>query len=200
MNKITNQQGFAVLELLLVAIIVLGLGGIGWYIVSANNKTKKQLDQTAQVNNSVPQTTKKATTQSSNFVFKELGVQITLPSSLKGLAYTARQINLQDGTTATGLDLTSDSYKDFLTSCKAPDMTVTFGVIDKRASTYPANPSPQNDDGALLKQFNGFYIEGQADQQSDPCGNDPTHQIAEPERSSLFNDLTTAFKTATLVQ
>jgi hypothetical protein len=40
-----NQKGFAVIELLLIAVGVLMIAGTGWYVISSKNKTDNLLDK-----------------------------------------------------------------------------------------------------------------------------------------------------------
>jgi hypothetical protein len=192
-----NQNGLAAVETVLFVIIFALIAGIGWYVVTQNKDSKDLSSETTKTSNSsVPP----ASTASNKFVFKEYGVQIAVPNSLKGLTYRAEQGTSITGKSTVFIYLTSDSFKSYLNTCKSTDSAAAFGGINKVAGTYPSNPTSENSEGALLKQFDGFYIEGSADQQSNPCGDDSYSQGVDKERSTLFTALSEAFKTATLVQ
>lgn len=197
MNKIRNQKGFAILELLLIAIIVLGLGGIGWYVINSNNKTKNQLDKLAKASDTATKSSKSSskpsTAASSELVFKELGVQMILPASLKGLTY-----NVDNGY----LYLADDAFIAALKKCsdyKSGEYGGGFTAIGKKSGQYPADPNPI-DDGALLKQFPDFYINfgvPNGNACSDLSQSDNLKIVADQERTNFIN----AFqKTGNLVQ
>lgn len=191
-----NQNGFGLVEALLI-IIAAGIVGFGGYYVWHNQHNKT---------NSKTATTTPATTNSPStgpaqqyLTIKEWGVQLAVPTAMKGLTYSAKAGTSITGEPTTFAYFTSDDFKAFLTSCGATDTSgsTDFAGANKVAGVYPSNPTPQNSDGALLKQFDGFYIEGSADQQSSPCSGS---QNVSAKRTELFNSLVSAFKTATLAQ
>jgi len=192
----TAQRGFTIVETLL-ALLVAAVIGFGGYYVWHNQHSKTTTTSPAKTVATNSQPTTSAKVASTFLAFKELGVQITVPETLKGLSYSAREGTSITGEPTTFIYLTSDAFKSFVTSCGGTDTAASFAGINKVTGTYPTNPTPQNSDGALLKQFSGFYIEGSADQQSTPC---TTDQDISTLRSSLFSDLATAFKTAALTQ
>lgn len=187
-STIQKQKGFAVIELVLFIVILVALGGIGWYVVSSNHKTQSQLDKLAQTSGS------SASTMKSKFVFKELGVQITLPNSLKGLTY--------DVDTTYGYNyLTSDQFKTALKDCGS-DTTLnnssgSFASLLKKSGEYPAEPTI--DDGQLLKQFQSFYI-GMGVPNGLGCDDTTKAEQLNKVAHDLQAAIAEAFKTATLVQ
>ncbi|MBI5906830.1 hypothetical protein HY857_02140 [Candidatus Saccharibacteria bacterium] len=195
-----NQKGFGVVELILIIVIVLGLGGIGWYVVNSNHKTQKQLDSLAKSSDTATKSssssTKSSSPTTSEFVFKEFGVKITLPDSLKGLTTDYKNGYLY---------LTADQYKKALRDCSSSDALDgsmgSFGSLLKKNGQYPSDPTI--DDGQLLKQFPDFYI-GIGLPNGAPC-EDPDKYPDESAHAyevgnSLAAALESAFKTTTLVQ
>src|SRR5207302_92659 len=95
--------------------------------------------------------TSSAQSKSDKFLFKELGVQITLSKALEGLSYSTHQFNSVDGTKQTALDLTTSGLQSlFKTTCDEykGDSYVIFASIGKKAGKYPANADINNVDGA----------------------------------------------------
>jgi hypothetical protein len=54
MIKVKNQQGFAVLESLLILVIIAIIGGIGWYAIHTKHQTDKILSQADKISQSTP--------------------------------------------------------------------------------------------------------------------------------------------------
>lgn len=148
MNKtISKQNGFAVVETILIFIIIGLLGFIGWYVYDTNHKTNATLDST---NKTLNQESVAKKASSSKFLFKELGVQMDQPGSLKGLNYTvdSSYLYLSDDNLMAALKKCSD-YKE--------GDTTSFTAISKVNGQYPSNPDYLTD-GNLLKQFPDFYV------------------------------------------
>jgi len=76
MNK--TQKGFAVLELILLLIIVLVIGGTGWYVIKSKNQTSQILDITDKTNLSTP--INKASDKSTNN-FNSLPFKYSYPAN-----------------------------------------------------------------------------------------------------------------------
>jgi type II secretory pathway pseudopilin PulG len=60
-----NQKGFSIIEAILILVIVGMIGGIGWYVWSAQNKVNQTLNKADSVSNSAPKVTTKAKTSTS---------------------------------------------------------------------------------------------------------------------------------------
>lgn len=71
---------------------------------------------------------------------------------------------------------------------------IYFATIGKDSGIYPQNPSPENSDGALLKQFSGFYITGATETQMLPCAGMTTSQ--QNQWKSTENKLVSTLDTA----
>ncbi len=194
------QRGFTIVEILLALLVVAALAFGGYYVWHTHQTTKP-------ANTSSNQTTKStaSTTKSSQFVFKELGVQITLPDSLKDLSYRVENLKNDQGGTSTVLYLATLSMGDANGQCYNQQKLYAntpggFGAIDKIDGQYsPSTAGPTQD--PPLKQFDKFYIEGSQPNGITTCSNpnvDPG--LAQSEAGKLFKALTEAFKTATLIQ
>ncbi len=111
---------------------------------------------------------------------------MTLPSTLKGLAYKEDNGYLY---------IVDDSFINGLKKCsdyKAGDTGGGFTAIGKKDGQYPTNPNPI-DDGALLKQFPDFYINygvPNGNACSDLSQSENLKKVSDNERN-VFND---AFK------
>jgi Tfp pilus assembly protein PilV len=199
----SRQSGFAVIEAVLIAIILGIIGFVGWYVMNSNNKTQQQLNSAVKESSATAAKSSKSSksssaTKSTMFVFKEFGVQITLPDSLKDLSYTAKQVDMGDGTTATSLFLNYPSLATAIDACNTTKgSTGNFAAIGKGSGQFPADPTP--DIGGLLKQFSGFYI-STSYPNGIPCGDDSKEASVVAAMQSLQKSLVEAFKTAALVQ
>jgi hypothetical protein len=189
----TEQKGFAALEGLLILVIIAIIGGTGWYVMKAKDNTDKTLSQTA---NSSAQKSNKAKTSNSRFDLKELGISIVLPPDLKDLTYDAQQITSVSGGKTTALYMSSASFKKVQQKCYGDSTSESFGAIGRAEGAYPADPTPMNSDGALIKQFDKFYISGSYPNGITGCtqpGVDPG--LAQSTAHDLLNSLTNAIKT-----
>jgi hypothetical protein len=198
----SNQNGFAVLELVLVIIIVLGLGGIGWYVVSANHKTTTQLDAAAKESASTPAVKKSSgapasTTSSNKFVFKEMGVEFDLPSDLKGMSYTVSHYSDGDAYGLTIASFTSANEQCY--GQKIDGSGPTFASISKGSGTFSQDQYPV---AQLLKQFDSSFVIVSYPNGITACdqpGVDP--QLLFSKAHELQTSFVSAFKdSATLVQ
>lgn len=145
-----------------------------------------------------------ATKKDNEFVFKELGVKITLPDALKGLSYKVESRKNNQGGTSTVLYLGSPSMSDAVEQCYNQKVDSNspgnFGAIDKLDGQYSPNTAGPTE-GPPLKQFDNFYIEGSQPNGITTCTNPKVDAgLAQHEAGKLFTELTEAFKTATLVQ
>lgn len=149
-----NQTGLAAVETVLFVIIFALIGFTGWYVVKQNKDSEKQANQTVQTSNSTPTKVGTATPQGTKFVFKELGVQITLPNDLKDIAYTKNTYS-NDPSYA----VYTPEFKDEASKC-SDDATANppgFAYVNKVNGIYKGNPVGEGANG-LLKQFDGFYF------------------------------------------
>src|SRR4051812_11527785 len=102
-----NQKGFGAVEGLLLLILLSILGFTGYYVYHTRNNTNSNYNNAAKSTSNTP-----ADTSVGKFVFKEFGVQIVLPDTLKNLYYT---ISNNDGQTS--LDLSTPKFDEALHKC-----------------------------------------------------------------------------------
>jgi hypothetical protein len=187
-----NQKGFGAVEGLLFLILLSILGFTGYYVYHSQKNTDSSYSNASKSNASTPVNS----TQTNNLKFKELGVQITLPSSLSNLSYS---LSSQAGTQY--LSLSTPQFVNALEECNpgSDNVGAAFVSLDKKSGVYPANPNVLNNDGSLLKQFNGFYIEAQY---PNGIGCSDTSKLGRLNDilSSSKKALSDAFKSATLIQ
>jgi len=150
----SNQRGFTFLEVILLVVIAIGVGGTGWYVVNSTHKTQTQHDKISKPPPETPKSGSSSPTSSTGkFVFKEIGVEITLPTGLSGLTYKTSN---SGGTVY--LNLTTPQFVTAVHNCNStiqdiPD--VPFASISKVAGQYNQanNPGVGN-----LKQFKDFWV------------------------------------------
>ncbi len=160
-NTLQNENGFTLIELLLSLVVIILIAFAGWYVYHRDHK--KALTNIA---------TK--TSSQTLFTFTNLGISFQLPGSLSGLSYTpGTYTSLTNDTTEPEAEVTIPSFRSLLESdCSPKHLNFTyFAIISKDTGVYPQNPTPENSDGALFKQFSGFYISGAAETQMLPCAN-----------------------------
>jgi len=196
--KSNFQLGIGSLETLLIIVILAIAGFAGWYVYESNKKANNSYSNASQVSNSQVASSK-SKPAATTFTFKEYGVKITLPDSLKGLSYTAKQIDNGDGTKSTDLFLNSPSLAKAMDDCSDSKVAHSgnFAALNKASGQFPAN-GPSEEVGSLLKQFDNFYISA-----SYPNGNycdvSDKEATVSAQAQALQKDLVNAFKTAQLV-
>lgn len=142
------QSGFGAIEALLILILLTVVGFTGYYVYHSQKNSNSSYNNAAQSSSSTP-----ATASSSNkFVFKELGIQMTLNDRLKGLRYRTDSGNLY---------ITDSTYDAAINKCSDSQQSNEIGggytAIGKTDGQYPADANPIQD-GILLKQFTNFYV------------------------------------------
>lgn len=166
------QKGFTVIETLLVLILLAILGFTGYYVYQTKSNTNSTYNSAAKSSQTPASSTNK-------FVFKELGVQIPLPDTLKGLTYNV------DSQSPSLYDVTSPMFKPTDAIC------TQFAQIYKVNGKYNAQANASfGKSETLLKQFNGFYV----------AENVPICALQSDSGRSSVTALEVAFKSASLVQ
>lgn len=105
-----NNEGFGVIEALLLLIIVGIIGGTGFYVYNANKSTSNGNENTIVKQDSKPEEPK--TTKDPNedyLVIKEWGVKIPLTNLLKSARY---EMHNKDGYAQLLVDIDGDSAKN----------------------------------------------------------------------------------------
>lgn len=183
-----SQHGFGVVELLCFIVMFSMVGLIGWYVINENMRSQETLDNIggAEVQTS---SAKPAAKAGDKFVFKELGVQITLPDELKDMTYTTEVLEHAEGK-PTILNLATPRFSELAAICWKDDPVgspYSFQIIQKKNNNDTFS-------GTKLKQFEGFYIGGN-ELPDFSCEQEPEF---EKLGQSLNKALNTAFETATL--
>ncbi len=168
-----NESGFGVVEIILVLVIVALIGAVGYLVYKNHSKTV--VTPVAATTTTKPATTSPAKTATlstatpvanANLIkLSELGVEITVPDSIKDLTYkvftyTGTSAALHDDSgkplATTQANMSTSSLLADNTSCTPASSPL--GILFKVDGTYPTNPTSDNAGGKLVKQFGGFYI------------------------------------------
>jgi hypothetical protein len=186
-----NQKGIATVEIVLFVIIFALIGFIGWYVMRQDKDNQALTDQTVSTSSNAPNA--KNTSSNSKFEFKEFGVQINLPSELKGLTYK------KDVDSSNNLILYMPEASKVYAKCnnEPAGTEVPFTSISKVDGKF--NESTAQTGADLLKQFDDFYITSASVTSGLVCGSEELQK----ERAALppYTDyLDSAFKTATKIQ
>ena len=149
-----GQNGFTVVETLLVLILFAIIGFTGYYVYHSQKNSNSSYNSAASSANSTVSSLPKASS-SGKFVFKEFGVEFDLPSGLKGLSY-----NVQHFTDGDGIYLTLPAFKEVNDKCygKTDGESAagpSFAAISKGSGTFDQSQAVE---AGLLKQFSGYYI------------------------------------------
>lgn len=151
-----TQKGFSAIIIVLIIAAIALVGVIIWRI--SVSKVAVPDDQSA----SAPVTTQP--TQSS-FKIEQLGIEMDLAKELQD------EIVLQSYTLSTTKATVAMSTK--LISSQAPACAAStnfgdaaLGALHKVDGQYPAEPTPMNTPGTLIKQFSNYYIAYSKPQQS----------------------------------
>lgn len=132
----------------------------------------------------------KSKSTDSIFKFSELGIQLTIPESIKDLTYATTSGNIKSGQSYTGADVTTSAIIKLDKSCYSG-----LGALSKVSGQYPSSPTPDNSIGPLLKQFPTFYIAYQHPQSL--CSNDDSVNAKTSASLTAFRD---ALSTITLIE
>jgi len=169
MNRIyKNQKGFSGVEVILIVVIVALIGVVGWLIYKDNNKTKttniattssnsstnkSATPTTTKTSTSTPTTPSQPTTSSATTVFKipQLGIQITVPSSLSTLTY----YYLAQYSTA---DFSTSTLAARASSCTANSSTDNANYDALGSLTKGQGIGKSQPDVTIEKQYSTYYI------------------------------------------
>jgi hypothetical protein len=189
-----NQKGFGAVEGLLFLILLSILGFTGYYVYHTSKNTNSTYNNAAKASNS----TQQPTSSPNKFVFKELGVQVQLPSALMGLKYTV----FQSDNGNPNLALSTPEFVDALNKCDPTTVgakNLAFAVITKQQGQFNQDENPVVGN---LKQFKDFWISS-----ASPNGIVCTDKATQSEVDnfhSIFQSnnaaLRTAFDSATVIQ
>lgn len=183
-----RQNGFTVVETLLVLILLAIIGFTGYYVYHTRNNADSSYNNAAKNNvSSVAQSTPQL------FYFKEIGVYIPLTGPpLKGnLDY---ELSSSDGVQY--LDLFTPAAQEALNKCAPGATGGVFMSISKMPGQFNQNDNPGV---ANLKQFKDFWISG-ASPNGIVCSDSATQQDKDSwltASHTAYQAVVDAFKSAT---
>ena len=167
LDRKSKQTGFGAVLGLLLVVVVCAVVGAGWLTYSHYHKLNqvKQTTNAATTPSSTPSTTKtpvtvkQSTTVANQNVVKipELGIQITVPDSIKDLTYQVHTGTLQNGNQATFAFFSTAALTAADAYC-GPG-AAPLGSLEEASGQYPSSdPLAVGKYGQLVKQFPTFYI------------------------------------------
>jgi prepilin-type N-terminal cleavage/methylation domain-containing protein len=122
-QRLKNQQGFGIIEMLLVIILLSLVGFIGYYVYHANNKATDTYDQTTNASSAQPIANKPSASSPQDYLaIQQWGVKLPLTSDLSGAYYVSKNSTVY---------LSLDKYKG--TDCAADQ--VSLGSLSRFTST-----------------------------------------------------------------
>lgn len=150
-NSTNNNKGFTLVEVLLLIVVLILVGGLGY--LGYKQVNKKSSTSTSTTTATTTKTTTPATTPTPNqniVKIPELGIQITVPDSIKDLTYKAENM---DGVEYTSFSTTTVTNLD--AACSATNGAI--GRLSKTSGQY-SSIGTNGESGSLVKQFSTFYI------------------------------------------
>jgi Tfp pilus assembly protein FimT len=150
MNRIkNNESGFSAVEIVMVIVIVGLIGAVGYLVYKNYHKTTKTIVVTKVVK--APAQSSSSMAVNSNIIkFPELGVEVTVPDSLKTIKYT--MVGDIAYVTDSSKDTNSNNYGG---NCSIAALSKVSGQYSSTSTTSGA-PDPLAN--PLAKQFSNFYI------------------------------------------
>jgi len=149
-NNTNNNKGFTLVEVLLLIVVLILVGGLGY--LGYKQVNKKSTTSTSSTNTTTTKATTPTTTPTPNqniIKIPELGIQITVPDSLKDLTYTAKTEN---GNVVAYFSTTTLDNLGERCSYSA------FGALEQFKGKYTGLTLPRQEFSALVKEFSTFYI------------------------------------------
>ncbi len=160
-----NQQGFGSLGLLLIGVILLIIG-IGVYVFTQRPDSK----QTSTASSAASANTGTSTspggvpggadsgsaggaTNTTNIIkITPVGLQLTVPDSLKDLTYALKPV----AGGATEVTFSTKTLASRVPSCAADQGSGAFQTVTRGTGSYPGPANPSS--GALIKQYGDYYF------------------------------------------
>lgn len=143
--KADKQSGFGMVEVLLLVVIIALLGFIGWRIYEGSQQKTETQQPTGTIQNNEPQT--------HVIKFPELGVQMVVPERLKNITTHHKTIGVGPAVYLSTQEVTASDE-----GCSASGIAPPLGGFARVEGRYPESPNVDNSGGALVRQFDTFYI------------------------------------------
>jgi hypothetical protein len=144
-----DENGFTVVESLLVIIILILIGFVGWYIYHTDHKTTPPQSTQSADNSTKPSTT-------NAIKIPQLGVELVVPNALKGIIYAVSSQVPVNGETSISVGFSTPQLAAADPICSAAHSPL--GALSKTDGQYPTNANDENSSGQLVKQYPTFYI------------------------------------------
>lgn len=182
--------GFRVVYILLILLVVAALSVLGVYVYRHNHVKPAVADTSSQTTATTKdnQTTPKA--DQSILKITELGIQLTVPDSIKDLTYETHEATLKNGTKATVALFSTKSLSNADAKC-GPE-SAPLGSLLRTDGKYPSEKEDETnvlDYGQLLKQFTSFYVTVGHSQAG--CSSEPAVQTSISTYKSAFESAQT---------
>lgn len=150
-------QGFGLVSDLVVIVVITVLVTGGTLIYRHNrNKTANSTSSSVNASTTSPTTSSTSSTNQNIKKIPELGIQITVPDSIKDLTYTPGTVT-SNGQSMPVADFSTQSLTVMEPACASTNQPSTaLGRLAKTNGQYPADASTAS--GKLVKQFSTYYI------------------------------------------
>lgn len=156
-----SSQNGNVHTIIIIGLVIALIGSLGfifWQNYSNKNASGNDTNSnSSQVKDAVDIDKQEELNNKNVIKFKELGISIVVPDSIKDITYnyeTGETGGVVDG--ATGLSTTSITNK--YAECAADGTAPPLGVLFKVDGYYPDEVNVMTTPGKLVKQFDGYYI------------------------------------------
>jgi hypothetical protein len=157
----SHQSGFGSTSIIVIALVVLAISGIG-YVVFKNSSDKTAATTTTSPSAikdpaSVPSVEPEQATSTINFELKELGIQLTIPDSLKDIVYSAKDVTLPNGVPGKVAYFSTTTLASADVNCSADHGPL--GALQIVQGQYPKDDNDVYFNyGNLLKQFPQSFV------------------------------------------
>ncbi len=190
-----KQSGFSIVEGVIAIVVVAVLGLVGWTVYSAHNHPTKKTANATTNTSSTTQPSKENTTaatvtpQSTYLDFKELGVKVTLNSSISDAEYAPFDTPSTDGSKSYGISAQSLVTKETKDYCEAKHGPLGLVIASTTAPANIAGPIAV-DNKTVFKYGNTYYMYIPPQNLSCPAG-----EVTADMVQSKINAFTQAFAT-----
>lgn len=188
MNKIQKDElGFSAIEFVMLLIIIILIGTVGYFVYKNHNQTVKDVSLTKTVKSTTTNpTTTSSSTETSLIKIPEMSIALTVPSSLSDITYHYSVNDPVGNTPVSGetfADLSTSALDSLDTGCVANSSNDTANGTALGTIVKGDGKGEQGPNFTILKQFSGYYV-AYAQPQS-PC---PTSSGNDKEFESIYGN------------